>query len=67
MSKYDHFGLEYVLYASPEEVKAKVKELMSGNRIRLSDKDKRVLRVGLGERAKARERSAAKLRERYMK
>lgn len=61
-----HYGLEFVLNASPEEVDAKIKQL-KGNRIRVTDRDRRFLKIGLRERMKVRQRSAENARQRYMK
>lgn len=57
--KFDHFGLEFALAATPEEIENKVRELESPNRIKITDRDRVVLRVGLRERMKVRDRKVA--------
>jgi len=65
--QYDHYGLSFVLNCSPEQVGAKVKELEKVNRVRLTDRDKDILRIGLRERMKVRRRKEDARREEFMK
>lgn len=65
MSKYDHYGLGYVLDSSPGEIKTKVQELAKKNHVaKINSVEKKMLKQLQQLKAEIREaKEAARRRE----
>lgn len=66
-----HYGLDFAMHASKQEVDAVIKVLSKPNRrakeTKLTENEKKMLRVGLKERMKTRLRKEAERRGRFPK
>ena len=59
-----HYGLEFAYYSSPQEVKEAIKKLAKPNRItRLSEAEKKRIRMQIQERQRIRKIKEARRRE----
>ena len=62
-----HYGLEFALQNGPEKITETIKYLDKVNRVRVTAKDRRILKAGLAARMKARDSKSAQRRKEYMR